>query len=77
MSRPPPGGPAGRGDLPPWLWLGLPAGACALALLLPLTGEAWWQVLVASERWGYIENATVLEALAAAVFSGLVLRRRR
>jgi hypothetical protein len=68
---------AGRPDLHPAWWLGVPAGAAALRFALPLVGRARWQTLAMSERTGLIENGTVALLLVAIVYGVRVLARRR
>lgn len=67
-----------RPDLPVALWLGLPAAAIGVTVLvLPLAGPGWWHTLALSERTGFLENGTVVLLAAAIAWGVRLLRRRR
>ena len=64
------------GDLPLWIWLGLPLSVVALCLLMPLLGYERWHRLMLSE-FGLIEIATIAMLVPSVVLAGLIVVRGR
>jgi hypothetical protein len=62
--------------LPAWLWLGLPLLSLAIKFLSPLMGYETWERTMLSE-FGFVENATAIFCLPAAVLALIAFRRRR